>query len=309
MKTCASELQDFSDLLQAAAQSRATRAAIVEKDYYLTRALRALVGGYSGQFVLKGGTSLSKGWQLLQRFSEDIDLLLRDQANSGKAARHTRLKKCAGTIEQTEGFKSSEVRDSETGIHRAVAFTYSTITTDLPGLSKTVILEAGYRGNTAQAERRPIRSMVAEYATAHGHTDLASDLNPFDIEVQDLRRTFVEKLFAAHAAYTKDFAAAGKVRHYYDLSELCKRPEVSEFVGTDQYRERVTEVRELSRETFRGQALPEANSFAASPAFQPNAEGLRALERNYRVNADLFFATQPPISDVLQTIAKLLPKL
>lgn len=37
MKTYASELQDFSDLLQAAAQSRATRAAIVEKDYYLTR--------------------------------------------------------------------------------------------------------------------------------------------------------------------------------------------------------------------------------------------------------------------------------
>jgi hypothetical protein len=151
--------------------------------------------------------------------------------------------------------------------------------------------------------------MVAEYATVHGHTGLAADLNAFDIEVQDLRKTFVEKLFAAHAAYTKDFAGAGKARHYYDLSELCKRPEVREFVGTDQYRERVTEVREFSRETFAGQALPEANSFAASPAFQPTTEGLKALERNYGADGDLFFATQPPIGDVLQIIAKLLPKL
>ncbi len=127
--------------------------------------------------------------------------------------------------------------------------------------------------------------------------------------MQGLRRTFVEKLFAAHAAYTKDFAARGKTRHYYDLSELSKRPEVIEFVGTDQYRQCVTEVRQFSQETFRGQALPETNSFAASPAFQPNADGLKALERNYRADADLFFATQLPISEVLRIIAELLPKL
>lgn len=309
MKKYATELSDFPDLLQSAAQSKKIPAAIVEKDYFLTRALRALAESHGGQFVLKGGTSLCKGWQLLQRFSEDIDLLLRDEANSGKTARHTRLKKCAATVEHAEGFNSAEVVNSETGVHRTTRLTYSSVATDLPGLSKTVILEAGYRGNTAGAEVRQIQSMIAEYAAAHGYTQLAADLSMFGIEVQGLRRTFVEKLFAAHAAYTENFRTAGKARHYYDIYEMCRREEVKEFVGTDAYHGCVAEVRKFSQETFPEQALPESNSFAASPAFQPSSESLKALEKNYKADADLFFTEQPPITDVLKKIGELLPKL
>lgn len=149
LKKYASELPDFADLLKSAAQWKKIPAAIVEKDYYLTGALRALTETHSGQFVLKGGTRLSKGWQLLQRFSEDIDLLLKEETNFGKTAKHTRLKKCAATIEQTNSFTATEVINSETGIHRTTSHTYSSVATDLPGLSKTIILEAGYRGNTA----------------------------------------------------------------------------------------------------------------------------------------------------------------
>jgi len=308
VKKYASELSDFADLLKSAAQWKKIPAAIIEKDYYLTRALQVLAETHGGQFVLKGGSSLSKGWQLLQRFSEDIDLLLRE-ANSGKTANHTRLKKCAVTIEQTSGFTSIEVIDSETGVHRTTSHTYSSDATDLPGLSKTVILEAGYRGNAAGAEVRQIQSMIAEFAAAHVHTQLASDLSSFPIEAQGLRRTFVEKLFAAHAAYTDNFKTPGKARHYYDLHEMCKRPELKEFAGSSAYRECVAEVRKFSQETFRGQALPESDSFAKSPAFQPASEGLKTLERNYKVDADLFFTGQPPIADVLKTIGELLPKL
>lgn len=309
VKKYASELPDFADLLKSAAPWKRIPAAIVEKDYYLTRALRALTETHGGQFVLKGGTSLSKGWQLLQRFSEDIDLLLKEETNSGKTARHTCLKKCAATIEQTGGFIETKVINSETGIHRTTSHTYSSVATDLPGSSKTVILEAGYRGNTAGAEVRQIQSMVAEYAAAHGHTQLAADLSAFKIEVQSLRRTFVEKLFAAHAAYTENFKTPGKARHYYDLHEMCKRPEVKEFAGSSAYRECVAEVRKFSQETFRGQALPESDSFAKAPTFQPDSEGLKALERNYKADADLFFTGQPPMGDVLKTIGELLPKL
>lgn len=309
VKKYARELPDFSDLLRFAAQWKKVPAAIIEKDYYLTTALRALAESHGGQFVLKGGTSLSKGWQLLQRFSEDIDLLLREEANSGKTAKHTRLKKCAATIDQTHEFKSTQVINSETGIHRKTSHTYSSVVSDLPGLSKTVMLEAGYRGNTAGAEVRQIESMVAEYATAHGHAHLAADLSAFEIEVQGLRRTFVEKLFAAYAAYAENFKIPGRARHYYDLHEMCKRAEVREFVGSEAYRGLVAEVRKFSQETFPEQALPESDSFAASPVFQPDREGLKVLERSYKADSDLFFIEQPPIADVLKTIGELLPKL
>lgn len=305
----ASHLPDFSDLLRATAQSRNLPAAIVEKDYYLSRALRALVEAHSGQFVLKGGTSLSKGWGLLQRLSEDIDLLLRDEACAGKAARHTRLKRCAETIEHTEGFKSPETRESETGVHRAVAFCYSSVATDLSGLSRTVLLEAGYRGNATQPVTRSIQSMLTEFSAANGHENLAADLSPFDIEAQSLQRTFVEKLFAADAAYRRNFAADGKARHYYDLSELCKVQEIKIFAGTNDYGRCVAEVREFCRQTFPEQELPESESFTQSSAFDPAGQGLKALEKNYNAEAGLFFIKQPPLADVLKAIGELLPRL
>ena len=57
------------------------RAAIIEKDYYVTEALRAIALSNTNDIIIfKGGTSLSKGWNLIQRFSEDIDIFLGPRA-------------------------------------------------------------------------------------------------------------------------------------------------------------------------------------------------------------------------------------
>ena len=55
---------------------RGLRESIIEKDYYVTEALRIIERKAGSQVIFKGGTSLSKGWNLIQRFSEDIDILL-----------------------------------------------------------------------------------------------------------------------------------------------------------------------------------------------------------------------------------------
>jgi len=52
------------------------RPAIIEKDYYVTEALRIIASAAGDKVIFKGGTSLSKGWNLIRRFSEDIDLFL-----------------------------------------------------------------------------------------------------------------------------------------------------------------------------------------------------------------------------------------
>ena len=75
MSPYATNHKDFADLLRATADSRGLPIWIVEKDYYVTRALRALRDKIGDHFLFKGGTSLSKGWDLIERFSEDIDLL------------------------------------------------------------------------------------------------------------------------------------------------------------------------------------------------------------------------------------------
>src|SRR2546428_13436069 len=102
----ASELSDFNDLVRATAGDIGLPPGAVEKDYYVVRALRALQDKLAGRFLFKGGTSLSKGWELIDRFSEDIDLLFRREHNgqSGETKAMDRLLgQAAKTLRKTPG--------------------------------------------------------------------------------------------------------------------------------------------------------------------------------------------------------------
>jgi predicted nucleotidyltransferase component of viral defense system len=73
------EHPDFGQaILQAAEHFRqqGLRPATIEKDYYVTEVLRIIAGTAGDKTIFKGGTSLAKGWNLIQRFSEDIDIFL-----------------------------------------------------------------------------------------------------------------------------------------------------------------------------------------------------------------------------------------
>ena len=78
--------------------------AIIEKDYYVTEALRVIAATAGDKVIFKGGTSLSKGWNLIQRFSEDIDIFLDPLAFSpplGKRAIDRELKKLRDAVART----------------------------------------------------------------------------------------------------------------------------------------------------------------------------------------------------------------
>lgn len=81
---------DFDALLAAAAAQVNAPLSVVIKDYWLTEALAVLSRATDFRVIFKGGTSLSKGWHLIDRFSEDIDLLVassKDDIRLGQAAR------------------------------------------------------------------------------------------------------------------------------------------------------------------------------------------------------------------------------
>jgi hypothetical protein len=307
----ASDLSDSAEMLRATADWKQQRTAIVEKDYYLTRALHSLCASHAGEFVLKGGTSLSKAWNLLDRFSEDLDILARTEAGWGAARRDTRLKTLRDTIANTKGLtldsKDKRTR-AETGVSRTAVYRYASGTTDVPGLGRNILFEAGYRGSADAAVKKPIQSIVAEYAADQGLFELAEDLRPFDIELQDVRRTFVEKGFAIHAAYSKDFCN-NRMRHYYDLSRLCSLEEIRSYVGTETYRECVIDVKRICRESFPDQAVPDGNSLSTSPAFSVTEETFSVLEGNYKREAEIFFSAPPSLKSIFEEIGRLLPRL
>ncbi len=72
----------YSDTLRAASQQLNIKSEFVEKDYWITLVLSRLAKSeYVDESVFKGGTSLSKGYNLINRFSEDVDLAIINRGN------------------------------------------------------------------------------------------------------------------------------------------------------------------------------------------------------------------------------------
>ncbi len=84
---------DFLALVAATAENTSYPPGWIEKDYWITEILRSLSEPL-GDFlvVFKGGTSLSKAWHLIQRMSQDVDILLVPPAGAGSNAKDKGLK-------------------------------------------------------------------------------------------------------------------------------------------------------------------------------------------------------------------------
>ena len=306
----ASDHKDFPDLLRATADARGLPPWIVEKDYYVTRALRALRDKIGGQFLFKGGTSLSKGWNLIERFSEDIDLLFQVEEDGkalGKNQRHTRFKEAEAIVVATPGFtlvKPEGGLSSETGMHRETWLVYPYVNAPTTPVSDKIRLEMNCRGGHEPYKERSIQSFVSEFAASQGATDIGDDLTVFPIDCLDVTRTFVEKLFAAHAAFELD-RALGRTRHYSDLYELAGLAEVQKFITDGNFARICESVREFSKEHWPGQALPPGLSFAKYPFLAPTAEHVRELTRNYAAERILFFREPPTMPVILERLQAL----
>lgn len=67
---------DFDATIDVSATQLGVNAVIIEKDYWASQVLRVLAGQFPDDFVFKGGTSLSKCYRIIERFSEGVDVLI-----------------------------------------------------------------------------------------------------------------------------------------------------------------------------------------------------------------------------------------
>ena len=115
-----------------------------------------------GKVIFKGGTSLSKGWNLIQRFSEDIDIFL-DPAEFnpplGKKAIDRELKKLRDVIEQHPGLKFV-AKESQTigGFGRNDRFEYVQRFAGAGEIRNRVLVEAGTASGRQPTDRIPLQS-------------------------------------------------------------------------------------------------------------------------------------------------------
>ncbi len=289
--------------IEAAAERLGITTTAVEKDYWVTQALRVLADEFPDDFVFKGGTSLSKGYGLIERFSEDIDLLI-IQGTRGKGAAD-RLMKDMGTVVADRMGATPQSEHAERGVHRTYRIAYPTNRTQTTAIEPSVLLEMGVRGGDQPSRRVEIRTLLADVLHDAG-TDVSGfvDLERFTVRVLHPGRTLLEKLHAIHAEAIRlesdpEKTATPRVgRHLYDVSRLLGDDEVAAFLADDTTVEAVLEeIEQVSREHFAtvaGELRPEGG-FRHSPAFDLSSDISNRLRVAYEADMDdLYYGKAPP---------------
>jgi Nucleotidyl transferase AbiEii toxin, Type IV TA system len=253
------EHEDFATFLTAAAAESALPEAFVEKDYWITEILRVIARTLPDRAIFKGGTSLSKGWGLLDRFSEDIDLFVDpsiEPALRGRAIDRA-LKHLKRNVEEIGGLEFVQTESRTIGGRgRIDTFRYRSRYPAIQGFPPTVRLEPGVQSGRQPTETVQISSIVSDMLTARGVMNQlgVTGHEPFSMTLLHYRRTFVEKLFAIHGKilrFTQEGEPLGRdARHYADLYVLAGRTEVLDMLSSPEYESIRLDYNEKSRTYF-----------------------------------------------------------
>ena len=293
------EHRDFEQAILRAAEhfaGRGLRPAIIEKDYYVTEALRLIATTTGDSIIFKGGTSLSKGWNLIGRFSEDIDIFLDPNAFNpalGKNGRDRELKKLRDTVGAHPALTFVE-EESLTigGFGRNDRFSYEQRFGGAGEVANRVVLEAGTASGREPTTTVELRSYLGQFLQETLATLEAEDEGPFSMRLLHFRRTFVEKMFAIHSKVEllkRDGQPLGSYsRHYYDLYRLAAQPEVIAMLKSNEYATIKADYDQISRTHFaRSYFYPKGMRFANSDAIFPPAELVGIISPQYEAQCEM----------------------
>lgn len=264
---------------------------LIEKDYYVTEALRIVAKLYPNQVIFKGGTSLSKGWKLIDRFSEDIDLFL----NRGAFDPQLSNRKVDEKLEEIENHVSkhigltflSNLKQRKRGVSRNSYFSYNSHFSISDAIKNRVFLEMGIRSGNYPTQTVELSSYLSQFLRDKNETLNAEDESTFSMLLLHFRRTFVEKLFAIHSKVVKsqkDESAIGtNARHYYDLFCLAQTSEVQEMLHSEEYNEIKQDCDRIRRDMFKDEVEPPNEmKFANSIALFPTGDIRTMIAKDYK---------------------------
>jgi hypothetical protein len=303
----------FAALIRIVAQEKGIDPALVEKDYWIMHCLYALQQ-LGLKFELKGGTSLSKGHKIINRFSEDIDIQIhpppdidvKTGRNQTKPAHLESRKKFYDWLAETihvngivkvardtafddKQYRSGGIRLSYDGIYKLP-----------PDLKEGVLLEAGFDVVTPN-EAKDISSWAYDHAATK--VDII-DNRAKGVTCYDPGYTFVEKLQTISTKFRqqqeKKRSPIDFMRHYYDVYCLLQRPEVQAFIGTEAYNAH-------KERRFRQGDNPDIIKNEAFMLRDPETRA--ACQNAYDATSGLYYGGKPTFDEVLKAIGARASKL
>lgn len=307
-------------LIDFTARAMSLDPALIEKDYWAVETLRAARDGIEVAVndvavhlipVFKGGTSLSKAFGLVQRFSEDVDLLVplpvqspTDYSNNQRAEILKAITTEIGSRLRIEG----ERRGGRRGVDHHWKYPYpaqfgdDATRTTLP----QVVVELTVMGGSQPSSVRTITSYAADRAGELDGLAAYGDLEPVDVVTLAPERTLVEKLAMLHNAATqaldgdpRRLQLAG--RHYYDIAMLLRSPDVLAALNADWVATTAADTDAWSEHGKYPFTPRPADGFAESPAFTD--QSMTALVRpSYAIAADWVWGDRPTLDECVALI-------
>ena len=306
--------KQFPELIRIVAEQKGIDPALIEKDYWIMHCLYGLQK-LGLTFELKGGTSLSKGFKIIDRFSEDIDIHIDPHAdrnvktgrNQDKPA-HIKSRRdfydwLANTKIKIDGIDKVQrdtAFDSDKLFSGGIRLSYQNVTTRIEDLKDGILLEAGFDVVTPNTAK-DISSWIYDHAATKV---TVIDNRAKGVACYDPRYTFVEKLQTISTKYRlqqkdKEFPP-NFLRHYYDVYSLLGRPEVQAFVGTDDY---------IAHKNRRFRSLDNKN-IAKNEAFVlSDPETRKTYAETYAKTSALYYGGKPTFEQILQRIGNYITRL
>lgn len=230
----------------------------VEKDYWVTLALHTIFENEIGkETVFKGGTALSKCFGIIERFSEDIDLVVlqaEDESGNQLKKKLKKITKVAGT--KIEEFEIKGITNKK-GRIRKTAYNYAKeFKGEFGQVRDVIVIEATWLGKHEPYHKQNIHSYIFEMMQSTNQLELAKEYNllPFEVQVLDITRTVCEKIMSLVRFSCGDNAIESlknKVRHTYDIHQLLQNKEVKIFFESPDFDEMLLKVAQDDVESFK----------------------------------------------------------
>lgn len=169
----------FREAILATAQLKGIREIYIEKDYWVTFALHTLFHDAIGkELVFKGGTALLKCFHVINRFSEDIDLVVvRKTGESGNQLK-SKIRKISACIHHTLPETEIPGLSNKVGMIRKTAHVYPRLFAGLFGqVRDTIIAEVSWLGHFEPYMQAKVHSFIYEMMRERNQLQLARDFN------------------------------------------------------------------------------------------------------------------------------------
>lgn len=298
----------------------------IEKDWWVTLSLKALFSTpYAPYSIFKGGTSLSKGWKLIERFSEDIDIALAPEAfgityqaePSHSFVKNLKRKGCEFTttiLKDALGkaFSRLGVPDGLIEIEadpipanfpdkdpQTLFIRYPSIFDSDNYLTDVVRMEFGVRSLKEPSAVIQTQSILSEVFPNPVYQETS-----FEITAVEPRKTLLEKMFLLHEKFTRQYpeSVAGdrQSRHLYDIVSLLTTSAAKAVIEDRifyqqllQHRKHYVRVKGVDYDSLQQRNL----------RFVPSPELLNIFEKDYEeMQRSMIYGASPTFSDILRQL-------